>query len=241
MKTISLILGIFISITSNSLINISTAQEIDRIAYKQECENAYILALDKKEFQAAIDKLDQIHAKTALVAEEYFLMAYCYKNLGDNQKCAEFMKQGWGTPFMDWDYIWKIDALKPDLLIHGFNVSQNSEIEIGFSRFNKLKTPLSDSMMFVVKRMSKKSEAAQNYYKLISENDPSNEKNIKIARDSVNKVNQSLQLQLKKIIKDYGYPGDKLCPGGSEIGYVLVNCLTPEFYDEMKPILLTEV
>ncbi|SFT84796.1 hypothetical protein SAMN05216474_2670 [Lishizhenia tianjinensis] len=223
---------------------ISNAQEFNGITYKQSCEFAYDAAFRNEDFKSALEILDTLAQNTSLKGEEFVLKAYCYKAVGDTNSAANMLSKAWSTPFFDFNIIFEagIQELSLANITTGFSVEQMKRVKEGFVLYEKRKTKIGDSLTEVLVTMVKEDQQTRRIRKYNESYYGSDHDSTKAAEERVFYIDSLNQSKLKDIIKEYGFPGDWLCPGQSYlIGTLLMHATRKEFYLEMKEILIDEV
>lgn len=220
------------------------AQDVNYVIYKQKCEKAYELAFDSSNYQKSLIVLDEINLKTPLLAEEYMLKSYCYKNLGDNKKCADNLKLAWSKRFLDFNSIMPsgIPQLNPTSLMEGFSEEEIKTVEQGYELFSQRKTELSDSLTSVLNELFNKDQEIRDTYWAIKEANGNNSEKTKEAFKAMENVDIENQKVLKLIICKYGFPGNWICLGCTgSANILLLHASTEKFYEEMYDILHKEL
>lgn len=218
--------------------------QINYIKYKNKCEKAYDLAIDKKEFQKSINYLENLNRKYKLLGEEFFLKAYCYKNLNNLDSCASSLKQAYGSLFLDINItfptgIKEIDPLK---LTENFNENQLAVVQEGYQLFFSRLNQTADSLLVLFEGMLERDQNSRDILIAAEKNYNDSTSQVNLAKLEMRKVDLENQRILKELILKYGYPGYWLCPQGQGyLSLLLLHSTYEEFYKEMKPILLEEL
>ena len=215
----------------------SFGQNFNYIDYKKECDVAYRLALDDEKYKETLQTLYIIHLKyKKLFRDEYILKAYCYKKLGDNEKSADAIYTAWSTYSFDINCINQIEELDCETISKGFTRKQMEHVNKGYRNSSNLTTTLCDSIIKTFQILEKLDHRCREKLELHPADSVKIKKEIR-ATDSINHV------IFKKIIKDYGYPGEKLIPNNTGYAFLILthSANYQSFYDEMQPVLYNEV
>ena len=221
------LLIIILSLTQTS--GLVARDKINFIEYKQDCDSAYRLAIYHDKFKESIAWLKEVEKEyDTMFAEEYVLMAYCYKSLGKVTKSAKLLRTAWSHYAFDLNALMYIDEIQPALIMKGYNKRQKRMVNQGFENFGKLKTDLTDSLAALFNFLSERDQR------------PRLDSNL---YDSIPIVDSLNLLKFKEIVYKYGYPGENLLPGVSAVTTLLLTHSTayPEFMAEMQPVFLNEV
>lgn len=219
-------------------------QDINYIDYKQKCEKAYELAFDLSNYEGSLKILDNISQKTPLLAEEYMLKSYCYKQLGNNKKSAENLKQAWGTRFLDFNSIMPsgIPQLNPTLITEGYSEEETKIVEEGYELYNQRRTDLSDSLTTLLNELFTKDQEIRDIYWEVKQNEGVNSDKTKEAFIAMEQVDLENQKILKSIICKYGFPGNWICLGCTgPANILLLHASIESFYIEMHDKLYDEL
>lgn len=215
----------------------SKAQSFDHIVYKQQVSPIYKQVMQGRIFKESIDQLNGVKRKyKMLYGEEYLLMSYCYKEMGNDSLAAIYAKESCSVPTFDMRVTWYIKDLNYGYISNGFN-EQNMKLkdegfEISMKRYEAKKP---DSLLAVIDSMTHWDQFFRNQ---LSYN-PDDQK-FQSELDSMDRINEAL---LEKMVKQIGFPGEKkLQLMEFSIWYVLVHSAGNEaFYQRMKPVFLNEV
>lgn len=214
--------------------SISFGQIFDHIAYKQEVNKAYEMAINKQKYTEALTQLAFVQEKyKMLYGEDYLLKAFCYKSLGDNKLASEAIKTAWTTPTFDLRTLWYIKELDPGALNIGFNPDQLTTVREGLDAYT---APVNqDSLLALFKKLTEEDQFVRDR----NSSDPSNETWAN-AVDSLNKVHEDF---FADYVARFGFPGEKqLGTGDFAIWIVFIHTAGNEaYYQKMKPIFLEEV
>lgn len=226
---------LFLLLVLQFLISNSNAQEeINYIKYKQDCNKAYLFALQDSNYQKAIDHLEGVHKKYHfLAAEEYLLKAYAYKEHGNSLLCAENVKLTWSNYAFDFSYIFEIPALSPSAMVKGFNDEEQILMNEGYANYSKLsKHPHADSIIAKLTFMDSIDRIARDQFELDS-----------TSWEKVKQMDSLNGIEFKKIIEQYGFPGEHFYPGQSSTCFRLLVHFAdyPAYFKSMDPILYNEV
>jgi len=233
MKFINLIFLLFFITLQNEV----TAQNnCNFIKYKKSCNKSYVDALKNSEYQKAIKGLEKVQKKYGFLSgEEFMLKAYAYKKLGNSLKCAENVKLAWSNYSVDWNYLFEISELLPNIIGENFNDDEKLLVNEGYKNFAKLrKSPFADSILNIIRHMDSTDAAIRNKY----EENKSENNRIEIVRiDSLN------GLKFKKIVDTYGFPGETFSPGNSSACFRLILHFAdyPTCFKQMNSKFIKEV
>lgn len=218
-------------------ISIVQAQSFDHIVYKQAVCPIYKQALQKRVFQESIDQLNAVKTKYGMLyGEDYMLMSYCYKEMGNDSLAAIYVKQACSVPSFDMRVQWYIKDLNPGYISEGFNEQNMKLKDEGFEiSWKNYHAKNADSLIAVIDSMTYWDQ----FYRDQWHTNPDN-KQFQNQLDSMNRVNEQL---LEEMVRRIGFPGEKrLQLGEFCIWYVLVHSAgNEEFYQRMKPVFLNEV
>jgi hypothetical protein len=213
----------------------SFSQVKDHIVYKQEVIPAYQLAIDSGKFAQGIEILNRAKTKYGkLYSEEYLLLAYCYKKVGNNQKAAENLKTCWSEPSYDFSLIKNHKELNNGVIMEGFTKAQQNLVKEGFKNYDERKPSLIDSLQYWAMKMTLKDREARD--RPVS---PDEDNDHEIRR--VNEENSEVLLMYMEVLGEY--PGERQMQlFASEYFIVLLHTAEDEaFFGRMKPIFLEEV
>lgn len=163
------------------------------------------------------------------------LKAYAYKQLDSSLLCAENVKWTWSNYAIDFSYLFEIPELMPTRIIENFNENELALMNEGYDNFSKLKKhPSSDSVLAKLESMNEKDRIVRD--SMMADRSPENQ----LATKNVDSLNG---IEYKQLILSYGFPGERFAPGRSSTSFGLILHLAdyPEYFEEMNPILLTEV
>lgn len=218
-------------------ISIVRAQSFDHIVYKQAVCPIYKQALQKRIFKESIDQLNAVKTKYGMLyGEDYMLMSYCYKEMGNDSMAAIYVKQACSVPTFDMRVQWYIKDLNPGYISEGFNERDMKLKDEGFENsWKNYQAKNADSLIAVIDSMTYRDQFYRNQWYT----NPDNTK-FQDQLDSMNRVNEKL---LEDMVHRIGFPGEKrLQLGEFCIWYVLVHSAgNEEFYQRMKPVFLNEV
>lgn len=212
------------------------AQSFDHIAYKQEVNPAYEMAIKEKKYAESLQKLEAINKKYGMLyGEDYRLQAYCYKMTGNNSLAAQSLKTSWSSLSFDMRTLWYIAQLDPGKIMEGFSEAENALVYEGFDNSAKIRPQNADSLIAVIDSMTYWDQ----FFRTRLNDNPTDQKVI-AELDSMNRINEDL---LEKMVEKIGFPGEKkLQLSESCIWFVLVHSAGNEsFYQRMKPVFLREV
>ncbi|WP_430406334.1 hypothetical protein [Fluviicola sp.] len=212
------------------------AQSFDHIVYKQEVNQAYMLAVKDAKYTESLQKLEAVKKKYGMLyGEDYRLQSYCYKKLGNDSLAAISLKTCWSVPSFDMRTLWYVEELQPDKLMEGFNEYENQLVNEGFENSAKIRPKNADSLIAVIDSLTYWDKFYRNQWHTNPDN-----KQFQDQLDLMNRVNEKL---LEDMVRRIGFPGEKrLQLGEFCIWYVLVHSVgNEEFYQRMKPVFLNEV
>lgn len=215
----------------------SQAQSFDHIVYKQEVTPIYKQVMQGRIFKESIDQLNAVKKKyKMLYGEEYLLMSYCYKELGNDSLAAIYVKESCSVPTFDMRTTWYIKDLNYGYISTGFN-EQNMKLKdegfgISMKRYEAKKP---DSLLAVIDSMTHWDQ----FFRTQLSYNPE-DKNFQAELDSMNRRNEYL---LEEMVRKIGFPGEKkLQLMEFSSWFVLVHSAGNEaFYQRMKPVFLSEV
>lgn len=217
--------------------SIVQAQPFDHIVYKQAVCPIYKQALQKRIFKESIDQLNAVKIKYGMLyGEDYMLMSYCYKEMGNDSMAAIYVKQACSVPSFDMRVQWYIKDLNPGYISEGFNERDMKLKDEGFEiSWKNYQAKNADSLIAVIDSMTYWDQ----FYRNQCSTNPDNTK-FQDQLDSMNRVNEKL---LEDMVQRIGFPGEKRLQLGEYcIWYVLVHSAgNEEFYQRMKPVFLNEV
>lgn len=217
-------------------ISIVQAQSFDHIVYKQEVNQAYLLAVKEAKYTESLRKLETVKKKYGMLyGEDYRLQSYCYKMLGNDSLTALSLKTCWSVPSFDMRTLWYVAELDPVKLMKGFNEFENQLVNEGFDNSAKLRPGNADSLKAVIDSMS----YWDHFYRDQWLTDKGNV-HFQAQLDSINHINEQL---LEDLVRRIGFPGEnKLQYAESCIWFVLVHSAGNEaFFQRMQPVFLNEV
>ena len=217
-------------------ISIVQAQSFDHIVYKQEVNQAYMLAVKDAKYMESLQKLETVKKKYGMLyGEDYRLQSYCYKKLGNDSLAALSLKTCWSVPSFDMRTLWYVEELHPGKLMEGFNEYENQLVNEGFENSAKIRPKNADSLIAVIDSLTYWDQFFRNQWHTNPDN-----KQFQDQLDLMNRVNEKL---LEGMVRRIGFPGEKrLQLGEFCIWYVLVHSVgNEEFYQRMKPVFLNEV
>lgn len=231
MKHLSII-SLFLLLASSAF-----CQVTDHIVYKQSVVPIYKLAIEKHLFKESIDQLNRVKSKYGMLyGEDYLLMSYCYKEMGNDSLAAIYVKQACSVPTFDMRVTWYIKNLNPGYISEGFNEQNMKLKDEGFENsWNNYRAKNADSLRAVIDSMTYWDQ----FYRDQWHTNPDNAQ-FQQQLDSMNSRNEEL---LADMVRRIGFPGEKrLQLGEFCVWYVLVHSAgTEEFYQRMKPVFLNEV
>jgi|GEM_PF-6229965 len=216
--------------------SIVQAQSFDHIVYKQEVNQAYLLAVKEAKYTESLQKLETVKKKYGMLyGEDYRLQSYCYKMLGNDSLTALSLKTCWSVPSFDMRTLWYVAELDPVKLMKGFNEYENQLVNEGFDNSAKLRPGNADSLKAVIDSMSH----WDHFYRDQWLTDKGNV-HFQAQLDSINHINEQL---LEDLVRRIGFPGEnKLQYAESCIWFVLVHSAGNEaFFQRMQPVFLNEV
>ena len=209
-------------------------QVTDHIVYKQQVNQAYLLAIKQGKYRECMQKLDSVKkAYGFLYGEEYRLQSYCYKKLGNDSLAALSLKTCWSSPSFDMRTLWYVAELSPGKLMKGFNESEIAVVHEGFDNGAKICPKNADSLYRVFEQLSIDDQNVRNEWLA----------NREAFQDKIDSVNRAHEIFIENYILKYGYPGEKqLQFRDAEVWLILVHSSgSEEFYQRMKPLFLEEV
>lgn len=212
------------------------AQSFDHIAYKQEVNPAYEMAIKEKKYAESLQKLEAVNKKYGMLyGEDYRLQAYCYKMTGNNSLAAQALKTSWSSLSFDMRTLWYVAPLDPGKIMEGFTEAENALVYEGFDNSAKIRPKNADSLIAVIDSMTYWDQ----FFRTRLNDSPYDQKAIS-ELDSMNLVNEAL---LEKMVRNIGFPGEKKLQFSEiSIWFVLVHTAGNEsFYERMKPVFLQEV
>lgn len=213
------------------------AQSFDHIVYKQQVTPIYQQAFKKRIFRESIDQLNAVKNKYGMLyGEEYLLMSYCYKEMGNDSMAAIYAKQSCSVPTFDMRVTWYIKDLSYGYISKGFN-EQNMKLkdegfEISYKNY-QAKHP--DSLIAVIDSMTYWDQ----FYRNQIDSNPDNP----LFQKQMDSINQRNEFLLEDMIRRIGFPGEKkLQLAEMCIWVVMVHSAGNEaFFQRMKPVFLNEV
>lgn len=212
------------------------AQSFDHIAYKQQVNPAYEIAIKEKKYTESLQKLEAVNKKYGMLyGEDYRLQAYCYKMTGNNSLAAQSLKTSWSSLSFDMRTLWYVAPLDPGKIMEGFSEAENALVYEGFDNSAKIRPKNADSLIAVIDSMTYWDQ----FFRTQLNDSPYDQKVIS-ELDSMNRVNEAL---LEKMVRKIGFPGEKKLQFSEfSIWFVLVHTAGNEsFYQRMKPVFLQEV
>lgn len=217
-------------------ISIVQAQSFDHIVYKQEVNQAYLLAVKDAKYPESLQKLEAVKKKYGMLyGEDYRLQSYCYKMLGNDSLAALSLKNCWSVPSFDMRTLWYVDELDPVKLMKGFNEYENQLVNEGFDNAARIRPKNADSLLQVFKRLSEEDRIISNEWMMDQEN-----KELISRYENMFREHEAF---LENYVIKNGYPGEKqLQLMEQEVWVILIHASgTEEFYQRMKPVFLEEV
>ncbi len=225
-----------ITITFAFCISFAQAQSFDHIVYKQEVNQACLLAVKDAKYVESLQKLEAVKKKYGMLyGEDYLLQSYCYKMMGNNSQAALSLKTCWSTPSFDMRTIWYIDQLQPGKIMEGFNEDENQLVNEGFENAGKNRPKNADSLTVVIDSMTYWDQ----FYRSQLSTNPDN----KLYQNELDWINSVNEKSLEEMVRKIGFPGEKKLQYGEFcIWYVLIHSAgNEEFYQRMKPFFLNEL
>lgn len=215
-------------------ISLAEAQSFDHIAYKQEVNQAYELAVNQANYTESLRKLETVKKNyRILYGEDNRLQAYCYKMLGNDSLAALSLKTCWSVPSFDMRTLWYVAELDPGKLMEGFNDYEKQLVNEGFDNGSNIRPKNADSLLHVFERMTSADQDVRHAWLA----DP------EAFQSKIDSVNRAHEAFIENYVRDYGYPGEKQLQFMDwEVWLVLVHSSGNEaFYQRMKPVFLEEV
>lgn len=209
----------------------------DHIVYKQAVVPIYKQAFEKRMFKESIDQLNAVKSTYGMLyGEEYLLMSYCYKEMGNDSLAAIYVKEACSVPTFDMRVTWYIEDLNPGYISRGFNEQNMKLKDEGFENsWNNYRAKNADSLKEVIDSMTYWDQ----YYRDQWHTNPDNPQ-FQRELDSIDRRNREL---LEDMIRRIGFPGEKRLQLGEYcVWYILVHSAGNEaFFQRMKPVFLNEV
>ncbi len=231
MKTLSII-SLFLLLHT-----LAFGQITDHIVYKQAVVPIYKQAFEKRIFKESIDQLNAVKSTYGMLyGEEYLLMSYCYKEMGNDSLAAIYVKEACSVPTFDMRVTWYIEDLNPGYISEGFNEQNMKLKDEGFENsWNNYHAKNADSLKEVIDSMTYWDQ----YYRNQWHSNPDNPQ-FQRELDSIDRRNGEL---LADMVRRIGFPGEKRLQLGEYcVWYVLVHSAGNEaFFQRMKPVFLNEV
>lgn len=213
------------------------SQITDHIVYKQAVLPIYKQAFEKRIFKESIEQLNAVKSTYGMLyGEEYMLMSYCFKEMGNDSLAAIYVKEACSVPSFDMRVTWYIENLNPGYISAEFNEQNMKLKDEGFENsWNNYRAKNPDSLIAIIDSMTYWDQFYRNQWHTNPDN-PQFQREL----DSINSRNEEL---LAEMIQRIGFPGEKrLQLGEFCIWYVLVHSAGNEaFYQRMKPVFLNEV
>lgn len=217
-------------------ISIVQAQSFDHIVYKQEVNQAYLLAVKDAKYTESLQKLEAVKKKYGMLyGEDYLLQSYCHKMMGNDSLTALSLKTCWSVPSFDMRTIWYVAELDPGKLMNGFNEYQNQLVNEGFDNGAKIRPANADSLLQVFHKISEEDRIISDEWMMDKEN-----------KEQISRY-QNMFREHEAFLENYvlknGYPGEKqLQLMEQEVWVILIHASgTEEFYQRMRPVFLEEV
>ena len=208
----------------------------DHILYKQEVNQAYLLAIKDANYTGSLQKLEVVKKKYGMIyGEDYRLQSYCYKMMGNDSLSALSLKTCWSSPSFDMKTLWYVDQLQPVKLMKGFSESEIAIVEEGFDNAAKMRPINADSLYKIFEVQSEEDRLVRDALSA----DPEN-KEIHFRIDSLNRKHEAY---LEYFTRNYGYPGEKKLQFAESVVWVILihSSGNEDFYQRMKPVFLEEV
>lgn len=213
------------------------SQITDHIVYKQAVLPIYKQAFEKRIFKESIEQLNAVKSTYGMLyGEEYMLMSYCFKEMGNDSLAAIYVKEACSVPSFDMRVTWYIENLNPGYISAKFNEQNMKLKDEGFENsWNNYRAKNPDSLIAIIDSMTYWDQFYRNQWYTNPDN-PQFQREL----DSINRRNEEL---LAEMIQRIGFPGEKrLQLGEFCIWYILVHSAGNEaFYQRMKPVFLNEV
>jgi hypothetical protein len=212
------------------------AQSFDHIVYKQQVNQAYVLAIKQEKYTESLQKLESVKKEYGLLyGEDYRLQCYCYKMLGNDSLAALTLKTCWSVPSFDMRTLWYVAELNPGKLMNGFNEYQNQLVNEGFENSAKIRPENADSLLQVFKKISEEDRIISDQWMMDKEN-----KKLRSRYETMFKEHEAF---LENYTLKNGYPGEKqLQFMDVEVLLLLIHTAhNEEFYQRMKPVFVNEV
>ncbi|MNJ86642.1 hypothetical protein D3C87_41460 [compost metagenome] len=212
------------------------AQSFDHIVYKQAVLPVYKQAIEQHDFANSVQQLNAAKTRFGkLYGEEYLLMSYCYKGMGNDSLAAAYVKEACSVPSFDMRVTWYLPDLFIGNIVKDFSEQNLKLRDEGFDNSWKRRPKNADSLTAVIDSMTYWDQFYRNQWLDDKENP------VFIAQlDSMNRRNEQL---LEEMVRKIGFPGEgKLQLGEFCVWFVLVHTAGNEaFYQRMKPVFLNEV
>jgi hypothetical protein len=226
-----------ITILSVSGCMLGYAQSFDHIVYKQSVVPVYKQVIENRIYKESIDQLNAVKSNYGMLyGEDYMLMSYCYKEMGNDSMAAVYLKQACSVPSFDMRVTWYIKDLNPGYISNGFN-EQNMKLkdegfEISWKNYSS-KNP--DSLIAIIDSMT--------YWDQFYRNQLSSDPGKKLFQEQLDSMDRRNEFLLEEMVRQIGFPGEKkLHLAEFCVWYVLVHSAgNEEFYQRMKPVFLREV
>ncbi|WP_430406333.1 hypothetical protein [Fluviicola sp.] len=212
------------------------AQSFDHIVYKQEVNQAYMLAVKDAKYTESLQKLEAVKKKYGMLyGEEYLLQSYCYKMLENDSLTALSLKSCWSVPSFDMRTMWYVNQLQPGKLMEGFNEQENQLVNEGFENGAKIRPKNADSLLQVFKRISEEDRIISNEWMMDQGN-----KEVRSRYDAMFREHEAF---LENYVLANGYPGEKQLQfmDGEVLLLLIHTAHNEEFYQRMKPVFINEV
>ena len=160
-------------------------------------------ALQKRIFQESIDQLNAVKTKYGMLyGEDYMLMSYCYKEMGNDSLAAIYVKQACSVPSFDMRVQWYIKDLNPGYISEGFNEQNMKLKDEGFEiSWKNYQAKNADSLIAVIDSMTYWDQFYRNQCHINPDN-----KQFQDQLDSMNRVNEKL---LEEMVRRIGFPERK--------------------------------
>lgn len=212
------------------------AQSFDHIVYKQALLPVYKQAIEQHDFRNSILQLELVKARFGtLYGEEYLLMSYYYKELGNDSLAAIYVREACSVPSFDMRVTWYLPDLFIGNITKNFNEQNRKLKEEGFENSWKRRPSNADSLTAVIDSMT--------YWDQFYRNQWLSDKNNPVFGAQLDSINSRNEFLLEDMVRRIGFPGEKkLQLGEFCIWFVLVHSAGNEaFYQRMKPVFLNEV
>lgn len=187
------------------------------IDYKVKANTAFEELIDNNQPRKALKILQELENSYDLKGEELILRAKCYSEIKRYRKSSIALKNAWSTHFTYFSFFASPKGFSLNSISKNYNARQKERVNEGFKVSAKLEEEANKRIQFIIDSCDITDQVDRNnYYSQLREN--SNDTIIlSKLKTRMDKTDSSNFMCLVKIIKDFGYPGDKICPHKGQI------------------------